>query len=125
MTTPVTRLFFVRHGATTASAEDRFAGAIDTPLSEEGRRQARLLGERLASEQTDAFYASPMSRAMETARLACREPQPIPALKEIAHGHWEGLTRAEACEKYPTEFAAWEEDPFTFAPEGGESGVAV
>src|SRR4051812_18126942 len=70
----VTRLFLVRHGATTASAEDRFAGAIDTPLSEEGRRQATLLGDRLAKEQIDAVYASPMSRAMETARLACRDP---------------------------------------------------
>jgi probable phosphoglycerate mutase len=121
----VTRLFLARHGATTASAEDRFAGAIDTPLSDEGRRQARLLGERLARENIEAVYASPLSRAMETARLACREPQPNPALREIAHGHWEGLTRTEAELRYPNEVAAWEEDPFTFAPEGGESGVAV
>jgi broad specificity phosphatase PhoE len=121
----VTRLFLVRHGATTASAEDRFAGAIDTPLSDEGRRQARLLGERLAKETIEAVYASPLSRAMETARLACREPTPSPALREIAHGHWEGLTRAEAEQRYPKEIATWEEDPFTFAPEGGESGVSV
>lgn len=125
MTAPVTRLFLVRHGATTASAEDRFAGSIDSPLSDEGRRQARLLGERLARESIDAVYASPMSRAMETAKLACRDPQPTPELREIAHGHWEGLTRGEAEQRYPKEVAAWEEDPFTFAPEGGESGVAV
>jgi broad specificity phosphatase PhoE len=121
-----TRLLLVRHGATTASAEDRFAGAIDTPLSDEGRRQASLLKPRLAREGIDAVYASPMSRAMDTARLASdREPIPEPALKEIAHGHWEGLTRTEAEQKYPEEIAAWEEDPFTFAPEGGESGVSV
>jgi probable phosphoglycerate mutase len=120
-----TRLFMVRHGATTASAEDRFAGAIDSPLSDEGRRQARLLGERLAREPIDAVYASPLTRAMDTARLACRDPEPVPALREIAHGHWEGLTRAEAGQRYPNEVAAWEEDPFTFAPEGGESGVQV
>ena len=125
MTPAVTRVFLVRHGATTASAEDRFAGAVDTPLSDDGRRQARLLGERLAKEAIDAVYASPLSRAMDTARLACREPKPTPALREIAHGHWEGLTRSEACERFPKEYAAWEEDPFTFAPEGGESGVAV
>jgi broad specificity phosphatase PhoE len=125
MSAPVTRLFLARHGATTASAEDRFAGAIDTPLSDEGRRQARRLGERLAREELDAVYASPMSRAVETARLACREPETIPALREIAHGHWEGLTRAEAGQRYPKEVADWEEDPFTFAPEGGESGVSV
>jgi broad specificity phosphatase PhoE len=120
-----TRLFLVRHGATTASAEDRFAGAIDTPLSDEGRRQAGLLGKRLAREEIDEVYSSPMRRAMDTAKLACREPRPTPALREIAHGHWEGLTRAEAEARFPKEFAAWEEDPFTFAPAGGESGVSV
>jgi broad specificity phosphatase PhoE len=125
VTLTVTRLLLVRHGATTASAEDRFAGSIDTPLSDEGRRQARLLGERLASEEIDAVYASPMTRAMDTARLACRDPLPTPELREIAHGHWEGLTRAEAERRFPGEVAAWEEDPFTFAPEGGESGLSV
>ena len=124
-TSTVTRLFLARHGATTASAENRFAGAIDTELSDEGRRQARLLGERLAREKIDAVYSSPLSRAMETAQLACREPTPVPELREIAHGHWEGLTRAEAERRFPKEVAAWEEDPFTYAPEGGESGVSV
>ena len=46
-------------------------------------------------------------------------------LREISHGHWEGLTRREVEETYPSEYAAWEEDPFTFAPAGGESGVSV
>lgn len=84
-----------------------------------------MLGERLAREQIDEVYASPLTRAMETARLACREPHPTPDLREIAHGHWEGLTRAEADQRFPREIAAWEEDPFTFAPQGGESGVSV
>ena len=44
----LTRIFLIRHGATTLSAEDRFAGATDVPLSDEGRRQAMLLGERLS-----------------------------------------------------------------------------
>src|ERR687893_124144 len=46
-------------------------------------------------------------------------------LREISHGRWEGLTRREVEERYPDEYAAWEEDPLTFAPLGGESGVAV
>lgn len=40
------RIFLIRHGATTLSAEDRFAGSTDVELSEERRRQAGLLGER-------------------------------------------------------------------------------
>ena len=52
-------------------------------------------------------------------------PEIRDGLREISHGHWEGLTRGEAESRYPEEYAAWEADPFTFAPEGGESGVAV
>src|SRR5437879_5378837 len=37
MVTPATRVFMVRHGATVVSAEDRFAGATDVELSDEGR----------------------------------------------------------------------------------------
>src|SRR5438552_1831387 len=50
MTAPVTRVFLVRHGATILSAEDRFAGATDVELSEEGREQTRRLAERLSGE---------------------------------------------------------------------------
>ncbi len=46
-------------------------------------------------------------------------------LREITHGRWEGLTRREVEERYAEEYAAWEADPFTFAPEGGESGLVV
>jgi probable phosphoglycerate mutase len=35
------------------------------------------------------------------------------------------LTRAEVEARYRDEYAAWEEDPFTFAPAGGESGLSV
>jgi probable phosphoglycerate mutase len=35
------------------------------------------------------------------------------------------LTRQEVEERFPGEYETWEADPFTFAPEGGESGVAV
>jgi probable phosphoglycerate mutase len=46
-------------------------------------------------------------------------------LREINHGRWEGLTRKEVEARYGDEYAAWEQDPFTFAPEGGENGLDV
>jgi probable phosphoglycerate mutase len=46
-------------------------------------------------------------------------------LREISHGHWEGRSRREVEAQFADEYAAWESDPFTFAPAGGESGVAV
>ena len=98
-------------------------------LSDEGRWQAAKLGARLRNEGLTAAYASSLSRAADTAEIvagACGLPITLrDELREISHGHWEGLTRAEVGARWPDEYAAWEEDPFTFAPAGGESGVAV
>ncbi len=125
----LTRLYLIRHGATILTAEDRFAGATNVPLSDEGREQARRLGHRLQAVPLAAVYASPLDRTMETARLIAAthqlEVQPREGLREISHGHWEELTRQEVEARYPTETAAWDDDPYTFAPAGGESGLAV
>jgi probable phosphoglycerate mutase len=129
MTTPATRLFLVRHGATQLTAEDRFSGSVGVDLSDEGRRQAACLADRLAHENMAAVYASPLSRTLETATIVARPHGLTPierdGLREISHGRWEGLTRQEVETRFPGEYAAWESDPFTFAPESGESGVAV
>ncbi|NBC49652.1 MAG: histidine phosphatase family protein [Gammaproteobacteria bacterium] len=124
-----TRLFLVRHGATELTAEDRFSGATDVPLSDEGRKQVANLAERLASEQIDAVYASPMGRTVETARILAKphaaEVRVDSALREIDYGHWEGKTRAEVEAQYGEEYENWQEDPLTIAPREGESGVHV
>ncbi|MGH7740572.1 MAG: histidine phosphatase family protein [Candidatus Eiseniibacteriota bacterium] len=124
-----TRVFLVRHGATVLTAEDRFAGATDAELSEAGRLQARHLAKRLSKEAIGAVFASPMARTMETARILAAphqlEVQPRPELREISHGRWEAMTRREVEQRFPEEAEAWERDPYTFAPEGGESGLMV
>src|SRR5476651_1023537 len=100
-----TRVYLIRHGATTLSAEDRFAGATDVPLSDEGREQARRLGARLSSEKIAAVYASDLGRTIETARLIAEphglEVQPRNGLREISHGHWEQMTRREVDDLFP------------------------
>ena len=124
-----TRVFLVRHGATVLSAEDRFAGATNVELSEEGRRQVEALARRLAAQPIAAFYASPLDRTMETARLLAgphgKQVQPDAGFLEIDHGVWEGLTRREAEERFAEMYVKWESDPYNFAPAGGETGLAV
>ncbi|HEX2834713.1 MAG TPA: histidine phosphatase family protein [Thermoanaerobaculia bacterium] len=124
-----TRLYLVRHGATRLTAEDRFAGDVGVDLSEEGRWQAELLGERLRRENLAAAYCSPLSRTIETANIIAPlcgvTPVAVEGLREIRHGRWEGLTRAEVEVRFGDEYTSWQEDPFTFAPVGGESGVEV
>ncbi len=123
------RLYLVRHGATPLTAEDRFSGAANVYLSDEGRLQVEHLAKRLADDHISAIYSSPMDRTMETAAIIAKPHGVAPIakeqLREISHGHWEGLSRTEVEEKFPDEYAAWESDPFTFAPEGGESGITV
>ena len=124
-----TRVFLVRHGATVLSAEDRFAGETDVALSDVGREQLRKLSARLAGEPIAAFYASPLGRTMETARILAAphdEPvTPVDGLREISHGQWEGKTRADVEREYPKEYARWVGDPFSFPAPGGETGLAV
>jgi probable phosphoglycerate mutase len=124
-----TRIFFVRHGETELSAEDRFAGATDVALGEAGREQTRKLATRLSSTRLAAAYTSPMQRTRETAAIIA-EPHGLQVierdgLREIDHGHWEGLRRTDVEARFPEEFNRWEDDPFTFAPPGGETGHQV
>lgn len=124
-----TRVYLIRHGETELSAEDRFAGAVDVLLSDAGREQARLLGERLAREEITVAYASPMKRTMDTARLVVAphgiDVTPVDGIREIGHGRWEGMKREDVERAFPDEYSRYEHDPFSFAPVEGESGLQV
>lgn len=97
----------VRHGQSTANAAGVWQGRLDFPLSDEGRRQARCAGKALASENLDAIYASPLSRAYETAELIAHEAgfeEGVTAetgLVERAGGLLEGTTREEREARIP------------------------
>lgn len=103
----------------------KYQGHSDVALNEEGLRQARLVGERLAGEKLSAVYSSDLSRAMATAKAIAGHHRlpvtPIPELREIKFGDWEGLTYTGINEKWPDEMARL----FTHAAElqipGGES----
>ncbi len=124
-----TRLYLVRHGATPQTMEDKFSGAEDVHLSDEGRHQAERLAERLKSYPIAAAYCSPLDRTVETAEILVKSHGlnlvRVDGLREISHGHWEGLTRREVEQRFAEEYTTWEQDPFTFAPKGGESGLSV
>jgi len=124
-----TRVLLVRHGATMLTEEDRFAGATDVLLGPAGEDQAQKLAQRLSHSDIAAVYCSPMKRTVRTAEILAAPHKlplkPLEGLREINHGHWEGLTRAEVEEQFVGEYENWSADPFTYAPPGGESGLAV
>ncbi len=119
----------LRHGQTPLSAERRFAGAGDTELTETGVSQAKLAGERLAARGgVDVIITSPLRRAGQTAdEVAAATGAPVVTdndQRETDFGQWEGLTFAEARQRWPEEVTAWLADPAA-APPGGESFVTV
>src|SRR5215510_11976537 len=88
--TMTTRLYLVRHGATPLTAEDRFSGAENIHLSDEGRGQVEHLAQRLADDKIEAVYSSPLDRTLETASIIAKFHKltsiPKDGLREISHG---------------------------------------
>src|SRR5216684_5799514 len=81
-------LYLVRHAQTASSAVDSFNGRGDLPLTDQGREQARKLGERLKSVRFAAVARSPLGRTKQTAELvASGAPHVIvEGLTEIDYG---------------------------------------
>jgi broad specificity phosphatase PhoE len=105
-------LYLIRHGR----SDFDWSGAPfptdrgeqwDPPLSDEGRRQAELLAERLQVMDLDPFlvYASPLRRARETAEaFARRAGVGVRIEDELAEAHiggWEGVPFEELIEQDP------------------------
>ena len=100
-------LLLVRHGQSTANARGIWQGQMEFPLSEEGRKQAALAGRALSREPFEALYASPLSRAFETASII-RDSSgfagniiPSAGLSERHGGILEGHTWAEQERRNP------------------------
>jgi broad specificity phosphatase PhoE len=107
----VTTILLARHGESDWNLERRWQGYADRPLTERGKEQAHALAERLNDIRLDAIYSSDRERARVTAEtVAARrdmEVRQLPALREVDVGSWAGLTRDEAKERYPEDFARW------------------
>ncbi len=88
-------LVLIRHGETEWSRERKHTGRTDIALTEHGRAQARHISEAVESFDFTHEFSSPLSRALETARLVGLDPQIEPALLEWDYGRYEGLTTAE------------------------------
>ncbi len=119
------RLLLVRHGITQHNLDGLFSGQADVPLTELGQRQVVAVGEYLADEKLDLIASSDLQRARETATTIASHHQLAvvedPELREINMSHWEGMSAAQASERYGEEWAYVRADPLHRAPLGGES----
>ena len=123
------RLYITRHGQTIWNLERRYQGQGDSPLTEGGERQARLLAGRLDAVPLDAVYSSDQRRAWRTAEMAIAGRALAvthdPAWRERAYGDWEGMTRPEIAERFPEQWRVHRADRAGSKPPGGESLLEV
>ena len=110
-------IHLARHGETAWSTTGRHTGWADIPLTERGRENARLLGERLRGLTFARVFTSPLERALRTCELAgFREVAEVDRdLLEWHYGEYEGRTSVEIREERPD----W--DLFRDGCPGGES----
>ncbi|MGL5810851.1 MAG: bifunctional RNase H/acid phosphatase [Nocardioides sp.] len=127
--TITTTLVLVRHGATDHTVAKRFSGGVGSAnpgLNETGRAQVRATADWLAPrvEAIDAVVASPVRRAVESARILAERwglaVTDAPAFAEMEFGTWDGSTFAEIADSRPEEMAAWL-GSLDYRPGGGES----
>jgi broad specificity phosphatase PhoE len=106
------RVVLLRHGRTEWNATGRFQGQLDSPLDLIGTAQALGAAVAVAPMEPDAIVSSDLSRAAETAGAVAAESGSDvvldPRLREIDLGSWQGLTRTEARERFPEEYAGWQ-----------------
>lgn len=88
-------LVLLRHGQTEWSRDGRHTGLSDIPLTAAGQDQARALRPVVAAFEFGLVLSSPLTRAVETARLAGLAPDTDADLVEWDYGSYEGITTAE------------------------------
>lgn len=97
----VPELYILRHGETTWNAENRMQGALNSPLTEKGQRQAVYQGDILRKRDLTGFtyLSSPQGRAFQTAAIALAgladKIHTDERLREIGVGDWSGMLRDE------------------------------
>jgi broad specificity phosphatase PhoE len=122
-----TRVWLLRHGASTFNAQHRCQGCRDEPeLTPKGREQACLSGERLSSEGIEAVISSPLRRASKTAEHVVKaigaQDRKImfetdARLREIELYAWEGLPLEEIPRRFPEQCRDWRLRPGEFRME--------
>ena len=121
------QLIFVRHGQSLYNLENRFTGILDIALTDLGKEQAKLAGQKLIGYIFDIAYTSMLIRAQESLRIILNEMKvTIPIVKNKAfnermYGTLQGLNKDQTAQKYGlAQVDIWRRS-YDICPPGGES----
>lgn len=124
----MTTFYCVRHGKTEFNQNKTFQGGVaDSPLLEEGREAARLVGHFLKDISFKKILVSPQKRAQDTAKLLLEqhsgavEIETVNDLREMEFGIWDG--QPEINFHHEPEFQNLVHQPHLYDPSiiGGET----
>ena len=127
-------MYLVRHGQTEFNLERRHHGRLDSPLTEQGREQARRAGETLATlidPRDSVIFSSSLGRALQTARIIADVTAVDssivvdPDLMEIGMGSAEGMTQAEMEQRWPAPKAFPASETMSLQSPDGETMEAL
>jgi broad specificity phosphatase PhoE len=122
-------IYFLRHGQTPCSRENRFCGSIDPELTSDGEDMAQAIAMYYHKTKWAAIFSSPMKRTIATAKPLCdavgMTPQLRDGIKEINYGKWEGEPVESVISNYHDDYIKWLADPGWNAPTAGEMGITI
>ncbi|GAE31116.1 histidine phosphatase family protein [Halalkalibacter hemicellulosilyticus] len=99
------KLYLIRHGESEGNSLGRIQGQEEYHLTDNGRKQAELVGRYIKEKHITHLYSSDLIRAWDTASIISNhiDVKPVKAqdVREIHLGPLQNLTRTEIYEKYP------------------------
>lgn len=122
-------LYIIRHGETDWNKDDRIQGRLNSNLTEKGRDNATVLGERLKDIEFAKIITSPSGRALETTELVRAagdiDVQKNEMIMEMDMGPWQGLMKSEIREQYPDAYECFMNSPQLYQNEDAESFIDI
>ena len=113
---PRSSFFFLRHGVTDHNRARLVMGQLDIPLNAEGRRQAENAANLLKEHGIRSIASSPLSRALETARIVAEIiGADITIIEDLQERAWGSLTGRSHQELFRL--------PPSITPDGAETGA--
>ena len=122
--------YFLRHGQTEMSRENRFCGSgLNPDLTSDGREMAQAFAAAYQSTEWQAIYCSSLRRTIATANPLSERlgvtPKISADLNEIGYGEWEGLNKEQVDHAHHDDYLRWLADPAWHAPTGGELAIEI
>jgi alpha-ribazole phosphatase/probable phosphoglycerate mutase len=122
-----TRIYLWRHPEVLGSEDGKFWGQTDVSLTRRGKDQQKAVAKYMSQRKLTSIYCSDLQRTQLVADAIGRafkprkQVTPLPQLRELSLGEWEGMTYHEIDKKFPGALAQRAEDLAGFRIQGGES----